>query len=126
MLLGVGLEREAAFGDRLAQARRGERVLQGLPRAHVHQHVAGGDDGQAGQLRHANDGVDEVVVAGAMQQLEGDRGAVLEPGLQPHRVREHVLEGLRRRGHEQRQALGQAGEHRRVRHLALDVAGCAT
>ena len=44
MLLGVGLEREAAFGDRLAEARGGERVLQRLPRAHVHQHVAGGDD----------------------------------------------------------------------------------
>ena len=70
----------------------------------------------------ADDGVDEVVVAGAVQQLEGDRGAVLEPGLQPHRVREHVLERLRRRGHEQRQALGQAGERGRVRHLALDVA----
>jgi hypothetical protein len=73
----------------------------------VHQHVAGGDDGQAGELRDADDGVDEVVVAGAVQQLEGDRGAVLEPGLQPHRVREDVLERLRRRGHEQRQALGQ-------------------
>ena len=71
----------------------------------------------------ADDGVDEVVVAGAVQQLEGDRGAILEPGLQPHRVREDVLERLRRRRHEQRQALGQAGERRRVRHLAFDVAG---
>ena len=122
MLLGVGLEREAALGDRLGEARRGERVLQGLPRAHVHQHVAGGDDRQAGELRDADDAVDEVVVAGAVQQLEGDRGAVLEPGLQPHRVREDVLERLRRRRHEQREALGQAGERGRVRHLAFDVA----
>jgi hypothetical protein len=66
--------------------------------------------------------LDELVVAGAMEQLEGDRGAVLEPGLQPHRVGEDLLEALRRRGHEQGEALGQAGERGRVRHLALDVA----
>ena len=94
VLLGVGREREAAFGDGLREARRGERVLQRLSRAHVHQHVAGGDDRQRSELRDADDGVDELVVAGAVQQLEGDRGAVLEPGLQPHRVREDVLERL--------------------------------
>ena len=70
-----------------------ERVLQRLPRAHVHQHVAGGDDRQAGEAaRRARRVSTQLVVAGAVQQLEGDRGAVLEPGLQPHRVREHVLE----------------------------------
>ena len=94
VLLGVGLEREAAFGHRLAQARGGERVLQRLARAHVHQHVAGGDDAAApvscGDARRRVS--TQLVVAGAVQQLEGDRGAVLEPGLQPHRVREHVLE----------------------------------
>ena len=52
------------------------------------------------------------------------RGAARSPNqvFSPHRLREHLFERLRRRGHEQREAVGQAGEHRRVGHLALDVA----
>ena len=122
VLLGVGFEGEAAFGHRLADARGGERVLQGLPRADVHQHVAGGDDAQRHEVGDADDALDQLVVAGAVQQLEGDRGAVLEPGLQPHRVGEDLLEALRGRRHEQGQALRQAGERGRVRHLAFDIA----
>ena len=42
--LGVGLSAQPAFGDRRAEADRGQHVLQRLARAHVHVHVAGGDD----------------------------------------------------------------------------------
>ena len=78
---------------------------------------------QRHQVGDADDALDQLVVAGAVQQLERDRGAVLEPGLQPHRVGEDLLEALRSRRHEQGQALRQAGERGRVRHLALDIAG---
>ena len=77
---------------------------------------------QRHELGDADDALDQLVVAGAVQQLERDRGAVLEPGLQPHRVGEDLLEALRSRRHEQGQALRQAGERGRVRHLALDIA----
>ena len=52
MRLGIRLELEAALRDRCVQTRRGQRVLQCLARAHMHQHVARGDDRQAGELRH--------------------------------------------------------------------------
>jgi len=89
----------------------------------MHEHVARGDDGQAGEAGDAAHDVDERVVAGTVQQLDRDGRAFLEPGLEPHRVGEHGLEGLRRIGHQQRQAIGQAGERGRVGHLAFQVAG---
>ena len=76
MLLGIGRERVAALGDGEPQARGGEQVLQGLARAHVHQHVARGGDGQAGARGRGHDAVDALFVTGAVQQLERDRRAV--------------------------------------------------
>ena len=89
----------------------------------MHQHVAGGDDAQPRELGGAHDAVEQVVVAGAVQQLDGDGRALgLEPGLQPHGVGEDLFERLPGRRDEQREAFGQAGEHGRVRHLAFDIA----
>ncbi len=125
VLLGVGRERGAAFAHRALQARGGERVLQGLARAQVHQHVAGGDDAQAAQLRDALDHRTQRVVARAQQQLERDRGAraVVEPGLEPHRLVEQRLEALRGIGQQQREAARQAGEEGCVGHVTFDIAG---
>ena len=53
MALAVGEERVAAFGERLLQPDRGERVLQRAPRADVHVDVAGGDLRQPARLRQA-------------------------------------------------------------------------
>ena len=122
VLLGVGGERQAALGDGPSEPRGGKRVLQGLARADVHQHIAGGDDRQTGARGDLGDVIDEVVVIGTVQQLDGDRGALLEPGLEPGRVRQDLGLALRRRRHEQGEAVAEAGEHRRIRHLAFDVA----
>ena len=58
--LAVGEQRMAAFGDRRAQADRGQRVLQRAPGAHVHVHVARGDQRQR---------------RGAAERLQCSRGA---------------------------------------------------
>ena len=41
--LGVRIQRMSALGERLAQAHRGEHVLQTAARSHMHVHVARGD-----------------------------------------------------------------------------------
>ena len=123
VLFGIGLECVAAFGHRLADTCGAERVLQRLSGSHVHQHVACGGDAQTGELRHAQHALEQLFVSGAVQQFERDGGAIrTEPGLQPHRVGEDFLEALRRGRHQQRNALRQPGQHRRVRHLAFEVA----
>ena len=88
----------------------------------MHQHVAGGDDAQPREARGADDALEQRVVASAVQHLDGDGGAVgLEPGLQPHRVGEDLLEALPGRGNQETHAIGQAGERGGVRHLAFDI-----
>ncbi len=123
VLLGIRPEPQPACRHRPLQPRRTQHVLQGLARAQVHQHIAARDDGQPGELSDAAHDLQQFVIPGPAQQRDRDRRPILKPGLQPHRVREHGLERLRRVGHEQREALGQAGERGRVRHLAFDVAG---
>ena len=122
VLLGIDLQLRTARRHRQAQPRGGERVLQGLARAHVHQHVARGEDGQTGVLGHASYRTAHVGIARAPQQLDRDAGAILEPGLEPHRVREDVAERLIRARHEQRQALGQSGQRGGVGGLAFQIA----
>ncbi len=119
--LGVGFELPAALRHRQAQARGAERVLQGLARAHVHQHVAGGDECQARQFGDTQHGVEQGVLKAAVQQLNRNECALLEPGLEPQRLREQRFEVLAQLRHEQRQAIGQAGEERGVRHPAFDI-----
>ena len=58
MRFGIGLQPQAAFGHRHAQAHGADHILQRLARAHMHMHVASGDQrhacesGQLGQLVH--------------------------------------------------------------------------
>ena len=118
----IRLKAVAAGGHRPAQARGGEHVLQRLARAGVHQHVARGHHRQAGDLRHPGHGVLQHVVVRAEQPLQREERALrAEPGLEPHGVGEHGLEGLQRMRHQQRGAARQAGQRGRAGGLALDV-----
>ena len=120
--LGIGLQAEAAFGHRRVQARGGQHVLQRLARACMHQHGAGRHQAQAGALRHALRHVGQVRVVHLVQQFHRDEGALhAKPGLQPHGVGEHRLEALQRAGQQQRDAVGQAGQVRGMRHAPFHV-----
>jgi len=140
MRFGVGGQRVAARRHRGAQPRGGQHVEQRLARACVHAHVAGGDDGQAGERGHALRELDQQRVVRLHQQRQCQRGTVAEPGLQPQGVSEEGLERIgrrRRRGgagrgvdgdrrqhardHQQGQAARQTGEHGRGGHAALQV-----
>ncbi len=119
---GIGLQAEAAFGNGTLEPGCGEHVLQRLARACVHQHRAAGHQAQAGGLRHALQHVGPRVVVRLVQQLHREvRALHAEPGLQPHGVREHRLEGLQRAGQQQRDVVGQPGQGGRMRHAAFDV-----
>ena len=90
----VGLQVEPALGHRAAQARGGEHVLQGLARACVHEHVAHGHDGQAGERGHLLHHVGQERVVRAVQQGQRQGAAIgAEPGLEP--------QGLGKKGGEQ-------------------------
>ncbi len=120
--LGIGLQRQAAFGHRLLQTRGAEHVLQRLARARMHQHRAGRHQHQAGLARHALQPVGVFGVVSVVQQFQGNEGTLhAEPGLQPHGVREHGLEGLRGAGQQQRDAARQPGQIRRMRHAPFHV-----
>ena len=47
MRLGIGLQRKAALRHRHALTHRGERVQQGLARAHMHTHITHGHHRQS-------------------------------------------------------------------------------
>ena len=98
MLLGVGLQREAAFGHRLAEAHGGQRVLQRLARAHVHLHVAGGDQRQPGvrRRRASRCSISSAVVGATAAARARSRRARRTSRLQPARLREQRFEGRRR------------------------------
>ena len=121
VLFAIRGQRKTAIGHRPAQAGRGQRILQRLARAQVHQHVARGNDRQAGEQRDLLHRIAQDGVAGAVQQLDGDGGALLEPRLEPHRVGEELLERLIRACHQQGHAIGQAGQHRRIGYLAFEI-----
>ena len=110
MLLGIGLQLPTASGERQAQPRGGQRVLQRFARAHMHQHIACGGHGQAGDFRHPLHMLDQNVIPRAQQHRQCDRRAVAEQGLEPLRMGQHLIEGLRDIGHQQRQATGQTGD----------------
>ena len=60
----------------------------------------------------------------AQQPLQREEGALrAEPGLEPHGVGEHGLEGLQRMRHQQCGAAWQAGKRGRAGRLALHVSG---
>ena len=111
--LGIGLQGQPALGHRPVQPGGGEHVLQGLAGAAVHQHIAGGHDGQAGGGGHLLHHIAPFVVKGAVAQAQGQRGALqADPGLQPQGLAEQHVEvgrafgaGLR---HQQHDAIGQA------------------
>ena len=84
--LAVGEERVAAFGERRAQADRGQRVLQRAPGAHVHVHVARGDERQARGVGERRERREARAVAGAREELRGDPRAAGEDVGDPARV----------------------------------------
>ena len=88
MALAVRMERPAAGGDRLAQAHRGEQILQPTPGAHVHVHVAGRDERQAGAARELAQGIELRAVVRAAKKLRGDPGAIREARCEPVRFRQ--------------------------------------
>ena len=119
--LGVGLELPTALRDGDAEARGRQHVLQGLARTHVHQHTAGGRNGQAGGPGRGLHGVAQGLIARVVVQLERDDGTLLEPGLQPLRVGQHLVGRLQGMRHQQGQTTGQAGERGRVGDLSFHV-----
>jgi hypothetical protein len=86
MALAVRVERTAARADRFAEAHRGEDVLQPPPRAHVHVHIAGRDERQAGAVRKLAQGRELRAVVRAAEQLRRDPGAVRKARREPVRV----------------------------------------
>ena len=76
--LGVGVERVAAGANRCMQADRGQRVLQRPARAHVHVHVARGDEREAGTPAQLAQLAEARPVVRPAQQLRGDPGAAGE------------------------------------------------
>lgn len=125
---GVGLQAVAGFGHRAPVVGGGQHVQQRLARTRVHAHVAHGGDGHAGETGHTLRGFQQQRVVRTQVQRQAQRSAVAEPGLEPHRVGKQGLEEIpsagrdtRRTHHQQRQAIGQPGQHGRGRHTAFDV-----
>ncbi len=81
--LAVRVQREAAFGERLLHADRGERVLQRAPRADVHVDVARGDPRQSGHARERLGAREPDTVAGAGEELDGEPRAAGKSGCDP-------------------------------------------
>ncbi len=71
MGFGVGLQCKAALTHRSPQAHGGDHVLQRLARAHVHVHVAAGDQRHTGQPRYARQRVPPQIIVQTLQQLQG-------------------------------------------------------
>ena len=78
VLLGIGRQLVAAFGDRLADADGRHRVLQRLARAHVHDDVAGRDDRHAVPRGNVLDGAAVDVVHRALHAGSGRPSASRE------------------------------------------------
>ena len=85
MPLAVRMERVAAFGERLLQADRRDRVLQRAPGADVHVDIARGDLRQAGLARERRAVREPVAVAGAGEELDGDPRTAGKGGGDPAR-----------------------------------------
>ena len=90
--LAVPEERVAALGQRRTQADGGQRVLQRAAGAHVHVHVAGGDQRQAGRARQRLQRREPRAVAGAREEFRGDPRAAGEDVGEPARVVPEIAE----------------------------------
>ena len=110
MLLGIARQRVAAVGQRPLQTHGGQRVLHGLPRAQVHQHIAGGHQRQAGACCHRIEPFDEQRVVGIEQQLDGNCRALDEAGLQPARLRQQHFGRVFAARDQERVATGRAAQ----------------
>lgn len=108
VLLAVARQRQAAVGYRALQAGGGQRVMQGLARARVHQHVTRGDQRHAARLGCRRKPLGMHGIVGPEQQLDGDGGAVAEGLPQPARLRQQGLGRLLAVRDEKSQAVGQA------------------
>ncbi len=86
MALAVGVERKAGVLHRHIQANRGQHILQSAPAAHVHVHIARGDErdmaGGGKRLRPPQG----LFVMGAEQALPGDPAGIGKALRQPGRV----------------------------------------
>jgi hypothetical protein len=110
--LAVGKQRMAGIHHRGLQAQRGQRILQGPARTHMHVHVAGGEQRQAQRRRQFAQRGEARAVVGPQVALPGDPGAAGEVLGQPARFiapdRRLTSADFHRDGHPQRQAVGHA------------------
>ena len=75
MALGVGIQRVSGVGDRGVKAHRGQQVLQGAARTHVHVHVARRDQRQSAGASQFAQAIELRAVVGAAQEFGRDPGA---------------------------------------------------
>ncbi len=85
MAFAVGMKRVTAFGERLLQADRSDRVLQRASRADMHVDVAGSHLRQPARLRQLGVTREPRRVAGAGEKLDSDPRAAAEGRGEPVR-----------------------------------------
>ena len=78
MALAVREQGVAGLGDRAAEADRGQRILQGAPAAHMHVHIAAGDQGQSVALAERLQAGEGAGIVGSAMQFDRDPGAAAE------------------------------------------------
>ena len=121
---GIGRQRQAGIGHGAAQAGCGERVLQGLAGAGVHQHVTTGHQRQAGERGHPWQHRQALSVMRVAEQFHRDGAAVgTEPGLEPHGLGMQRFQWLARLRQQDGKTIGQAGQKWRVGHAAFQIGG---
>ena len=76
--LAVREQRMAGLGDGRAEADRGHDILQRAPFAHVHVHVAGGDQRKIMTFAEFAQHRESRGIVGAAMQLDGEPGAIAE------------------------------------------------
>src|SRR3569833_255244 len=91
MALAVRKELRPGLGDGAAEADRGERVLQGAAAAHVHVHVAAGDQRNTELGGECALRVQTGMIGGAAQQLHGEPAAFGKLLRQPACLRDVVF-----------------------------------
>src|SRR5690348_698953 len=65
------MQRPAGLRDRYIQTYCGQRILEHPPLAHVHMHVAGGDERQSQPLRGPREGGEARAIRSIARELDG-------------------------------------------------------
>ncbi len=122
VLLGVGLQRQPAGAQRLADARGGEHVLQRFARAHMHVHVAHGHQRHGGERAALAQLVQQHLVVEPAQLRHAQPAASDEMLQQPARHGVHLVLVTRAFGHGDHHTVGQrlgadGGQRQAVRAL---------